>query len=117
MFDSELFVIYDLYKKFQYLDTNKDSKKTFDEIFDLVAKNKKCKSKNEIVNKILEWLPTDLFVCEEHLKNWVVKKTFSENILFNKKYFTRNYFITGMGYVNGERMSSSRGTAVLLKDL
>ena len=33
------------------------------------------------------------------------------------KYITRNYFITGMGYINGDRMSASRGTAVLLKDL
>ena len=62
-------------------------------------------------------MPTDLFVCEEHLKNWIIKKTFSESLLFKKKYYTNKYFITGMGYVNGERMSSSRGTAVLLKDL
>lgn len=117
MFDSELFVIYDLYKKFQDLDSNNDSKKTFSEIFSLLKKNKKIKSDNPLVDKVLNWLPTDLFVCEEHLKNWIVKKTFSENILFNRKYFTINYFITGMGYIDGKRMSSSRGTAILLKDL
>ncbi len=117
MFDSELFVIYDLFKKYEHLNTESDSKKLFKEIFDRVKSGKTSNIDNKLVKEILNWLPTDLFVCEEHLKNWIIKKTFAETLLFNKKYHTKNYFITGMGYVNGERMSSSRGTAVLLKDL
>lgn len=117
MFDSELFVIYDLYKKFENLNNEPDKKKLFKEIFEIVKTGKVSQTTNPTIKKIMKWLPTDLFVCEEHLKNWIIKKTFSENLLFNNKYQTKNYFITGMGYVNGERMSSSRGTAVLLKDL
>lgn len=117
MFDSELFVIYDLYKKFEDINIEQDKKKLFKEIFDIVKTGKVTKTNNPTVKNIMKWLPTDLFVCEEHLKNWIIKKTFSEKLLFHKKYQTNNYFITGMGYVNGERMSSSRGTAVLLKDL
>ena len=116
MFDSELFVIYDLYKKFEYLNTESNSKKLFETIFDILE-GKEVKTNNKTINNIIKCMPTDLFVCEEHLKNWIVKKTYSESILFNKKYQTKRYFITGMGYINGQRMSSSRGTAVLLKDL
>lgn len=115
MFDSELFVIYDLYKKFKYLNNDEKKEDIFNEIFEVLGGNKKTTI--PIVEAIVKWLPTDLFVCEEHLKNWIIKKTFSESLLFKKKYYTNKYFITGMGYVNGERMSSSRGTAVLLKDL
>lgn len=117
MFDSELFVIYDLYKKFESLNAYKDSKQVFKEFFELLKDSKKQKLTNSILNKMLEWLPTDMFVCEEHLKNWVVKKTYAETLLFPERYRTRLYFITGMGYVNGERMSASKGTALLLKDL
>ena len=115
MFDSELFVIYDLYKKFKYLNNDEKKEDIFNEIFEVLGGNKKTTI--PIVEAVVKWLPTDLFVCEEHLKNWIIKKTFSESLLFKKKYYTNKYFITGMGYVNGERMSSSRGTAVLLKDL
>lgn len=115
MFDSELFVIYDLYKKFKYLNNNEKKEEVFNEIFEVLGGEKKATT--PIVKAIVKWMPTDLFVCEEHLKNWIIKKTFSESLLFKKKYYTNKYFITGMGYVNGGRMSSSRGTAVLLKDL
>lgn len=118
MFDSELFVIYDLYKRFEKLNNESNSKKLFKEIFEILAGNKKSTdTHNPTVKNIIKSMPTDLFVCEEHLKNWIVKKTYSENALFSKKYQTKTYFITGMGYIDGKRMSSSRGTAVLLKDL
>lgn len=117
MFDSELFVIYDLYKKFENFNMNKDSKKVFEDFFELMNGSKSPKLTNPILNKMLEWLPTDMFVCEEHLKNWVIKKAYAETLLFPEKYRTRLYFITGMGYINGERMSASQGTALLLKDL
>lgn len=115
MFDSELFVIYDLYKKFRYLSKQENSEDTFKEVFDVLCGKKKPET--PIVKAIIKWMPTDLFVCEEHLKNWIVKKTFSESLFFKKQYYTKKYFITGMGYINSQRMSSSRGTAVLLKDL
>ena len=115
MFDSELFVVYDLYKKFSYLINNEKRTDIFNEIFESLGGYKKPTT--PIVKSIVKWMPTDLFVCEEHLKNWIVKKTFSETLIFERKYYTKKYFITGMGYINGERMSSSRGTAILLKDL
>lgn len=115
MFDSELFVIYDLYQKFKYSSNKENKENIFNELFEVLGGNKK--STIPIVKEMVKWMPTDLFVCEEHLKNWVIKKTFSESLLFKKQYYTKKYFITGMGYINGVRMSSSRGTAILLKDL
>ena len=116
MFDSELFVLYDLYKKFEHF-ASKDKKKMFNLLFENLLSNNKKNIKNKLIKSILEWLPTDVFVCEEHLKNWIVKKTYVETLLFNKRFHTKTYFITGMGYIDGKRMSSSRGTAILLKDL
>lgn len=115
MFDSELFVIYDLYQKFKYLNSNVKKEVIFNEVFDVLDGNKQPSI--PMVKEIVKWMPTDLFVCEEHLKNWIIKKTFSESLLFKRNYHTTKYFITGMGYINGERMSSSRGNAILLKDL
>lgn len=117
MFDSELFVIYDLFKKFESQNSEKDTSKLFEDILKCLKGERSLTKNNKIVESIVKWMPTDLFVCEEHLKNWIIKKTFSECLLFKEKYQTKNYFITGMGYVDGKRMSSSRGTAVLLKDL
>ena len=88
----------------------------FRELFNSIS-NKPNKNSNEIINKITEWLPCDLFVCEEHLKTWIVKKTYSETLLMRPELRTKKYFITGMGKIKNERMSSSRGTAILLKDL
>ena len=117
MFDSELFVIYDLYKKFESQNSEKDTSKLFKDILKSLEGEKPQNQNNKIIKTITSWMPTDLFVCEEHLKNWIIKKTFSESLLFKEKYHTKTYFITGMGYIEGKRMSASRGTAVLLKDL
>lgn len=117
MFDSELFVIYDLFKKFEKQNIEENTSKLFKEVLRYLKGDKTVDKKNKIIKLIANWLPTDLFVCEEHLKNWIVKKTFAESLIFEDKYQTRNYFITGMGYIDGKRMSSSRGTAILLKDL
>lgn len=117
MFDSELFVIYDLFKKFEDQNNEKDTYKLFTDVLRCLNGNNPLNKNNEIIKKIVDWMPTDLFVCEEHLKNWIVKKTFSESLLFKEKYQTKNYFITGMGYIEGKRMSASRGTAILLKEL
>lgn len=116
MFDSELFFIYDLYKKFSKSININNSKYIFEEIFKSLN-NENYISNNIIVKEILNFLPINIFICEEHLKNWIIKKTYAENVLLLDKYKTKNYFISGMGYIKGKRMSSSRGTAVLLKDL
>ena len=115
MFDSDLFTLYDLYMKVKG-DNDSEAENVFKTLFNSI-KNTPDRTHNEIVNKIIEWLPCDLFVCEEHLKTWIVKKTYSEALLLRPELRTKKYFITGMGKINNERMSSSRGTAILLKDL
>ena len=115
MFDSDLFTLFDLYMK-NKRDYDVDVEDLFRKIFNKLD-NDNLNCNNELVEDIVEWLPCDLFVCEEHLKTWIVKKTYSETLLMKPEYRTKKYFITGMGKINNERMSSSRGTAVLLKDL
>jgi leucyl-tRNA synthetase len=75
------------------------------------------KTDNELINIILENLPCDVFVGEEHLKNWLVKKFFAESKLLHPRFRTRKYVIMGMGFVNGQKMSASKGRGVLVKDL
>lgn len=116
MFDSDLFTLYDLYMKVKCDSNDYNVENIFRELFNSIS-NKPNKNSNEIINKITEWLPCDLFVCEEHLKTWIVKKTYSETLLMRPELRTKKYFITGMGKIKNERMSSSRGTAILLKDL
>jgi len=117
MFDSELFTIFDLYIKFKKDSKDKsiNAKRIFKNLFGVL--NNKKKPESVLVDKIIQWLPSDIFICEEHLKNWVVKKLFAESILLDKKYQTRKYFILGMGLLNGKRMSASRGKAILASDL
>lgn len=116
MFDSELFTLFDLYMRFRKKNEENSGYEIFREVFAKVDEEKVEKD-TDVANNIVEWLGTDLFVCEEHLKTWVVKKTYSETLLMKPQYHTKKYFITGMGSINHQRMSSSRGTAVLLKDL
>lgn len=117
MFDSELFPVFDIYYRFkgEYGGGAPDSAALAD-VFAVLGGEKDA-SDFPIVGRVLEWLPTDLFVCEEHLKTWIVKKTYTETLLLQPKYHTRKYFITGMGSRNKERMSASRGSAILIKDL
>lgn len=117
MFDSDLFTLFDLYMRVKkHLPNDCDAEDIFRELFSCLHEEN-VSSENNVVNEILGWLPCDLFVCEEHLKTWIVKKTYSETLLLEPEFRTKKYFITGMGKINNERMSSSRGTAVLLKDL
>lgn len=117
MFDSELFTIFDLYirLKKEYKDRSINTKDVFKNLFQVLKKQGEPKS--VLINKIIDWLPCDIFVCEEHLKNWVVKKLYAESLLLDKKYQTKKYFILGMGLLNGKRMSASKGNAILAKDL
>jgi leucyl-tRNA synthetase len=70
-----------------------------------------------LIRNVIQYLPTNLLIAEEHLKVWLVKKVYSESLLFQPQYRTTNWFITGLGMRNNMRMSSSMGTAVLLNDL
>lgn len=117
MFDSELFTIFDLYVKFkkEYKSKSVNAKDIFENLFE-VLKDKR-KPQYALVKKILEWLPCDVFICEEHLKNWVAKKLYTESLLLNKKYQTKKYFVLGMGLLNGRRMSASKGNAILARNL
>lgn len=117
MFDGDFFMIFDLISKEICLENYSDEEfeVLVSDIFDAVQG--KAHHSEEVVERILDWLPCDIFVCEEHLKTWIVKKTFSEVLLMKEEYRTKEYFITGLGKRNNKRMSSSRGNAILLKDL
>lgn len=117
MFDSELFTLFDLYIRFkkEYGGKMLNTYDIFENLFDVLRHQEK--SKSVLVNKIIDWLPCDVFVCEEHLKNWVIKKLYAESLLLDKKYQTKKYFVLGMGLLNGKRMSASRGTAILANNL
>ena len=116
MFDSELFTLFDLYMKFRKDNESKNVYDIFEKVFEKLNKDE-IEENNDLPSKIVNWMGTDLFVCEEHLKTWVVKKTYAETLLLKPRYHTKKYFITGMGSINHQRMSSSRGTAVLSKDM
>ena len=117
MFDSELFSLFDLYIRFKtkYKDRSIGVKSIFENLFEILRNQ--TKPNNTLVTKIIEWLPCDIFICEEHLKVWVAKKLFAESLLLNEKYQTKKYFILGTGLLNGKRMSASRGNAILASDL
>ncbi len=106
MFDSELFTIFNLYVRFKKESPNKvkDTNKFFNDLL-TVLKSKK-QSNNIVIKNITSWLSNNVFVCEEHLKNWVVKRAYTESLLLNEQYRTQKYFITGMGLLNGKRMSA-----------
>ncbi len=116
MFDSEVFTIFDLYIKFKNEYKRTINVEDFFKNLFKTLKNKE-KSENILIDKIAGFLPCDVLICEEHLKNWVVKKLYAESLLLNKKYQTKKYFILGMGFLNGKQMSASKGHAILTKDL
>lgn len=117
MFDSEVFTIFDLYAKFRNEDGNKpaDVEAFFRNLFS--ALKTKEKAEDKLTNKIIDFLPCDIFISEEHLKNWIVKKIYAESFLLDEKYQTKQYFILGMGFLDGKQMSASKGHAILSKDL
>ena len=117
MFDGDFFMLFDIITREVNLDDYSD--KMFVDLVENVFKavSGEFYPKDDIYDRILSWLPCNIFVCEEHLKTWIVKKAFSEVLLLMPEYRTNNYFITGLGRKDNKRMSSSRGNAVLLKDL
>lgn len=117
MFDSEVFSVFDLYIRFkdEYQNNLLDLRDFFEKLFKTLKSGKE--TNNELINKIMSFLPCDVFVLEEHLKNWIVKKMYAESFLLNKKYQTKKYFVLGMGFLDGKKISASKGRAVLVKDL
>ena len=66
---------------------------------------------------IIDSLPCAVFIAEEHLKNWIGKKFFTEQKLLHPQYRTISYRILGMALLDGKRMSASKGHAILSRDL
>lgn len=117
MFDSELFTLFDLYirSKKELWNIDIPPKDIFENLF-WVLKNWE-QPKSTLVEKILSWLPCDVCICEEHLKNWIVKKIYAETFIMKEDFQTLSYFVLWMGSLNGKRMSASRWTAILANDL
>ncbi len=117
MFDSELFMIFDLYIRFRdrFPDESRHPKDFFHGLFERLSSG--GEPANNLEAMIIEWLPCQHFIAEEHLRNWLAKKAHAESVLLAKKYQTLKYTILGMGLLDGHRMSASKGTAILSKDL
>lgn len=63
-------------------------------------------------------LPIDLFIAETHLPAWIASKILIESLMLDESEITRAYFLLGIALTEKrQKMSSSRGTSVLLKDL
>lgn len=117
MFDSELFMIFDLYIRFRdrFPDESHHPKDFFHGLFERLSSG--GEPANDLEAMIIEWLPCRHFIAEEHLRNWLAKKAHAESVLLAKMYQTPKYTILGMGLLDGRRMSASKGTAILSKDL
>ena len=125
MFDSELFMIFDLFIHWiNKLQTNIHKLDVFfDTLFLAIQNNKLYKTNNitqeeiDLISYILKSLPCTLFVAEEHLKNWLGKKFYAEQLLIHPNLRTTSYRILGMGLLDGKRMSASRGHTILTRKL
>lgn len=125
MFDSELFMVFDLFIYWKnHLKTQiSNSDIFFDELFvslksnQLINRNKITASEYELISHILGSLPCSIFVVEEHLKNWIGKKFFVEQKLLHPDLRTSTYRVLGMAMLDGKRMSASRGHTIFSRDL
>lgn len=115
MHDSELLSLYDLINHVSLT----EGEFTLDEIKELFLALSGNFSNNlsPKVSSVISLLPTSLLIMEEHLKVWFIKKIYVETLLFNKEYRTREFCVHGLGMRDNKRMSSSKGNAILLKDL
>lgn len=117
MFDSEVFTIFDLYARFKNeVGIQKLNPEDFFRQLFRVLKGRE-QSNGPLMSVIINFLPCTIFIAEEHLKNWIVKKMYAESCLLSEKYQTKKYFVLGMGFLDGQQMSASRGHAILAKDL
>ena len=125
MFDSELFMVFDLFVYWRNrLNTAINNPAAFFDALFLSLKARKNNPNNGIsdeesglIDCIMKSLPCDIFVAEEHLKNWIGKKFFIEQRLLHPDLRTKSYRIIGMAMLDGKRMSASRGHAILARDL
>ena len=116
MFDSELLSVFDLYVRARRSARSPIlTHEIFPNLFDVLAGN--ADPNTELVDEIVRWLPCDVYISEEHLKTWIAKKFFSESIFLREDYQTKQYFILGLGLLNGKPMSASKGNAILTSDL
>lgn len=124
MFDSELFMIYDLFVYWSnYYQAQISDYHSFFEMLFLSLKENENKASDcselekAVVQGILDSMPCNIFFGEEHLKNWIAKKFFAEQRLLHPALRTVSYRILGMGLLDGKRMSASSGHAILSRDL
>ena len=63
-------------------------------------------------------LPVNVFIAETHLSTWLASKILMETAMLNKNQITKSYFLLGLAFTKDrKKMSSSRGTSILLPDL
>lgn len=123
MFDSELFMVFDLYIFWcERLSVRLgDPARFFEKLFQSLKRGENVLAPADegfdVAQGILDSLPCDMFFGEEHLKNWLGKKFFAEQRLLHPSLRTRTYRILGMGLLDGRRMSASAGHAILTRDL
>ena len=115
MHDSELLSLYDIVNHVSKIE-GEFSEEDFKCLFEILGGGS-LGTVSSKVSSVLSWMPTSLLVMEEHLKVWFIKKLYAESIMLMPDYRTKKFFVLGMGMRGGKRMSSSRGTAVLLQDL
>lgn len=123
MFDSELLTIYDLYNYWKVKNkVSVSSKSFFVALMHSIKQNHNMggelsDDERFLIDNILKSLPCEIFFGEEHLKNWLGKKFFAEELLLHPDNRTKSYRILGMGMLDGKRMSASRGHAIFSGDL
>ena len=124
MFDSELFMIFDLFIfwKNHFNQPIENVRAFFEILLQSLKENRNSfeslsAGEQNIANSILNSLPCNIFIGEEHLKNWIGKKFFAEQNLLHTALRTKKYQILGIGMLDGNRMSASRGHSVFSRDL
>jgi leucyl-tRNA synthetase len=115
MHDSELLSLYDLINHISKI-KGEFTQDEMIELFKALSGNSLAKISDK-VSQVISLLPTSLLIIEEHLKVWLIKKIYAEELLYSAKYRTKKFCVQGLGMKNNQRMSSSQGTAILLKDL
>ena len=63
-------------------------------------------------------MPVDLFIAETHLSTWLASKIMIETLMLRRSEITKSYFLLGLAFTKDhKKMSSSKGTSILLPDL
>ena len=92
---------------------------TFDKIF--LQKDCACKIEPEILSRMQEeflyWYPYDYRLSAKDLiSNHLTFQLFHHTAIFSEEYLPRGVVVFGIGLLEGEKMSSSKGNVILLSD-